>query len=207
MKDNIIKDSFILLTDLVLLNFLWLVVSGLGIFLSAGAATTAMFSVSFKLVQSKKHTYIVKDFFDSFLKNLVPSTIAWGLILLISFPLYLIYNYSINTGNTVLMVSVFIAAFEVLIFTVYIFPIIARFEGKTVTLMKNAILLGHIHFFTTFKVLGSLALVLLLVVRVNSFFLLVMVGIYAGLSTFHLKQIFNIYIQKIVGEDNELPDF
>lgn len=202
MEFNIIKDGYKFLIDVVFINLLWLFVSALGLFITFGAATTAMFSVSYKLIDIKSEPYVAKTYFKSFKENFIRSTIVWFIILIIGIPLYLIYNYAVNQELTVLIVSVIFTAFELLIFSLYVFPIIAKFETKSIfQLMKNTFLIANIHGFTTFKILGSLAFVLLLVLKVHSFFILIAVGIYSVFVSFHLMKIFKIYINKI--ENNE----
>ncbi len=206
MRNDIIKDGYKFLIDIIFVNILWLFVSALGIFITFGAATTAMFSVSFKLLNQKNQTYILREFFKSFKENFIESTIVWFLILFIAIPLYFIYNYATNTNNIVLILSVYFTGFQLLIFSLYVFPIIAKFKTNSIfQLIKNTFYLGNSHFFTTIKVLGSLALAILLIVKVHSFFILIAVGIYSILVSFHLNKIFIFYIEKIeTNEENKL---
>lgn len=198
MKNNIIKDGYKFLIDMILVNFLWLFVSALGIFITCGAATTGMFYVSFKLLNQDDQTYIIKEFFKSFKENFVVSTVIWFIILLIATPLYFIYHYALNVENTILLFSVYFTAFQLLLFTLYVFPIIAIFESKSfIQLIKNTVIMANSHFITTFKVLGSLAFVIILVLKVHSSLILVGIGIYSVLVSFHLNKIFTIYIGRI----------
>jgi len=204
MNYNIIKDGYKFLVDLVFINMLWLFVSALGFFITFGAATTAMFTVSFKLLNIDDQTYIVSSFFKSFKENLIISTLIWFFILLVATPLYFIYNYAINVDSTFLLLSVYFTAFELLLFTLYVFPIIARFESSSIfQLIKNTFYMANSHFFTTFKILGSLAFAMLLIVKVHSLFILIAIGIYSIFACFHLNKIFSIYIDKISSQENK----
>ena len=67
------------LGDLVLLNLLWLVCC-IPVF-TAGAATTAVYYVTLKLVRDEDDSTI-KSFFRSFIQNFKQATAIWLLILL-----------------------------------------------------------------------------------------------------------------------------
>ena len=66
------------LGDLILLNILWIVCS-IPI-VTAGAATTAVYYVTLKLVRDENDGTI-KNFFHSFKENFVQSTIIWVILL------------------------------------------------------------------------------------------------------------------------------
>ena len=140
MKNSPFKEGYRFITDVILINLLWLLISGLGFFITFGAATTAMFSVTFKLLNTKKQVYVIKEFYESFRKNFIVSSIIWLLIIVLTIPLYLIYNYAQNTENVVILISVLFTALQLLLFSIYVFPIIAIFKTNSLgQLIKNTV--------------------------------------------------------------------
>lgn len=205
MKDSILRNAYRAITDVIFVALITFFTSFLGALLTVGASLTAAFFVMFKLMQQKNATYVMKDFKDSFVKNFVLSTIIWISSAILLLGLFFIYNFAINTGSTILLVSVYVAALEIILFLSYIFPIIAVFETpNTKSLIKNTILMMHGHISTSIKMLGTIIFIGFLVLRVHSAFILLGVPLYLYFNTFHLNKIFNMYKERIEGEKNEL---
>jgi len=125
-------------TDLILLNVLWILCC-LPVF-TAGAATAAAYYVSITSIRCGDG-YVVKRFFASFKRNFAQITPIWIGILLAGFILTMdmLYWYRLGSGfgKTMFIVSV-VVGFMLLIWILWIFPVFAKLEGKTGTLLKNA---------------------------------------------------------------------
>ena len=78
MTDNRIIRILTTLCDFLILNILWLVCSVPVI--TAGASTTALYSVMFKIIK-KEEGYIIKSFLKAFRQNFKQSTIIWLLLI------------------------------------------------------------------------------------------------------------------------------
>lgn len=108
--------------------------------ITIGAATTAMYTVMFKIVREEKFS-ILKDYFSAFAKNFVQSTVIWIASAVIGFVCYLDIAYFALISNTVgyiLMALAIIITFVFLMLVSIVFPVISRFEGTIVEHLKNA---------------------------------------------------------------------
>lgn len=131
--------------NLIFINIFWLICS-LPV-VTIGAATTAMYSVCFKIVNNKSVS-IIKDYFKSFKENLKQATVIWGLLLiagvLVGYVIYLAIGQSLS-GSTVgfvsLIIYVLISVVLVSMLT-YAFAVLAYFDNSIMETLKNAAILG-----------------------------------------------------------------
>lgn len=127
------------MTDLILLNVLWLLCC-LPVF-TAGAATTAAYYVSITSIRCGDG-YVIKRFFGSFKKNFRQITPIWLAILVFSLimtaDMLFWYRQGNTFGKTMFIISG-IVAFLFLIWILWIFPVFAKLDGKTGELLKNAV--------------------------------------------------------------------
>ena len=95
MTDNRIIRILTTLCDFLILNILWLVCSVPVI--TAGASTTALYSVMFKIIK-KEEGYIIKSFLKAFRQNFKQSTIIWLLLIgtgcIVGYDWYIAVTYS-----------------------------------------------------------------------------------------------------------------
>lgn len=139
--DNPILQGIGKIADFVILNLLWLVCS-LPI-ITIGASTTALYSVTLKLVKNEEG-YIAKGFLKAFKENFKQSTLMWLLFMLLGF--ILIVDFS----SLKLMPANFGAFLRVLFLVMggtligtatYAFSLQARFENTIRNTLKNALIL------------------------------------------------------------------
>lgn len=127
------------MTDLILLNVLWLLCC-LPVF-TAGAATTAAYYVSITSIRCGDG-YVIKRFFGSFKKNFRQITPIWLVILVFSLimtaDMLFWYRQGNTFGKTMFIISG-VVAFLFLIWILWIFPVFAKLDGKTGELLKNAV--------------------------------------------------------------------
>ena len=135
------------LGDLVLLNLLWLVCC-IPVF-TAGAATTAVYYVTLKLVRDEDDSTI-KSFFRSFIQNFKQATAIWLLILLagslVAFDLWFIMGGA-AAGMSGTLKTILTAAFGgmtliLLFITTYVFPLQARFYNTVKRTLFNALFMS-----------------------------------------------------------------
>jgi len=198
-----IKELFRQFTDIIFVNLLWILTSFLGLLITLGAATTAMFRVTQQILKKNEPTNVLHLYIQSFKENFWISTLVWVVLLVLAAPLFYMYHYALNQEIFILLVIAIIGAYQLLIVTIYIFPIIATFKTKNYyQLMKNTLIIANTNLWTNFKVLGSLAFLILLIFVVHESLILIGVGLYGVLVSFHLKKVFKPYLLEL-GDNNE----
>lgn len=125
-------------TDLILLNVIWIICC-LPV-VTAGAATVAAYYVSITSIRCGDG-YVIKRFFASFKRNFVQITPIWIGILLAGVILMVDMLYWRRLGGgfaKVMFVASTAVGFILLGWILWIFPVFAKLEGKSRTLLKNA---------------------------------------------------------------------
>lgn len=197
-----IKELFKKFTDIVFLNILWLFASFLGLLITFGASTTAMFSVASQILKTKEPTSVFPLFIKSMKENWKESTLVWIILVIFGIPIYMMYHYALNTESAILAVFAVVAIYEWMMMTIYIFPVIATFKTKNIGhLFKNVMLMANMNLWTNIKLMGSFAMVLLLMF-IHSSLLLIAVGLYGVLVSYHLQKVFHPY-KLALGVDEE----
>lgn len=130
------------ITDIIILNILFIVCS-LPV-ITIGASTTALYSVTLKMVKNEE-SYIFKSFFIEFKNNFKHSTVAWLFLLAAGIVVWLDYRaLGIAGGSFSRIFSIILIPIcVILLFTsIYIFPFIARFENTIKNSLKNALFIS-----------------------------------------------------------------
>lgn len=162
--DSPVMQKLALLTNLMLLNLLWLICS-LPV-LTAGAATTAMDAVIFQYLDGGDDS-VIKPFFKAFAANFRQST-------LIGIPLSLLAGMLIfdgiylaagsSQGLRFLWIPVILLALLCGMLATYAFPMIARYECRLRDVVRNSILLFCLELFSSLFLLFLNAVPVLLLV-------------------------------------------
>ncbi len=200
--DGILYKIGTLIFDMFFLNLLWVICS-IPI-VTVGASTTALFYVCGKRIRGEEG-YLVKDFFKSFTMNFKQSTIAWLIILLGIFILWIDFKSISLMGNftTFFYILFLVISYELLIITIYIFAILSRFYIKTANLIKTAFFMANRHFLMT--ICCILVMVLDIFLTLNfGFFIFFMFSSYALLASYLFKVVFDKYTPKEDKEDDNL---
>ena len=145
--------------DLMILNILWVVCS-LPI-ITFGAATTAVYYVTFRLNEGKDE-HIIRSFFKSFASNFRQSTIIWLILLaagvVIAGDIRLAFFTDLMGSLRYVMM-----AFSVLLAVVWlavlswVFVLQSRFENPVKQTLKNACLLAILNIPTTVLSVAAIA--------------------------------------------------
>ncbi|MCI9074910.1 MAG: YesL family protein [Dorea sp.] len=146
LMDNIIVRALSRVSDLILLNILWIICS-LPV-VTIGASTTALYSVMLKMAANEEG-YILRGFLGGFRKNWKQSTMVWMVLLLTGAVIgadFMIVRRMPGGLGSAGMVLTGAAALIYLIEIVFVFPLIAKFENTTLHMMKNAILIPAARF-------------------------------------------------------------
>ena len=129
------------ITDLILLNFLYLITC-LPV-VTIGAATTALYSLCFSLMR-EEYGSVTRAYFKAIKANFKTATAAWGLLLLATVPAA--YYLTLAAGASgILRYSglFFILVLAAALMTAgYAFPWISQFENTAVQSLKNALILS-----------------------------------------------------------------
>lgn len=187
------------LADLMILNLLFILTS-LPI-ITIGTSLTALYAVSLKQ-SSGTSTYIIKEYFNAWKINFKQSIILWTFSL-IAFSL-LFMNLIVESNSSFTLLIRMIMTLSLILFimiTLYVFPMIAKFENTIRYTLVSAFFMSLRHFFTTCTLFGTAAFFVLITVSSPSmievtsmaWFLFFFATIARIQATF-LNKIFNRYI-------------
>ena len=156
--------------------------------ITIGPASTALYYTVVKVIR-RERGYVFKEFFKSFKLNFKRASIV-GIILTIVFVILgfdLLYAYGMtvpDSSSGSVMMGVFIGiTFLTISFSIYVFPILSRFDMTIKQLIKAAVFMSmrHLHFTILMIIVNALALIIIyfffpfifiapaVVVLVNSF--------------------------------------
>lgn len=146
--DNKVFNFFARILDSLVLAALWLLCS-LPVF-TVGAASAACYYTYHKGIR-KRGGSIFRNYFGSFLANFRQGTVLWLIVLpiglFLAWDCYLLYSV-LNDESYAKTLLIIVGVISVLfiIWALYLFAYIARFENDTKTVMKNClfIMLAHI---------------------------------------------------------------
>jgi len=158
-----------------------------------GAATSAMFYVSTRRI-AEREGYITADFWRAFKENFKRATIIWILMLGVIF--LVIFNISIlgelgEMARFILPVQIVILA-QLALISVFVFPVVARFDMSVVQAVKSSFFMSIRHFFTSFSCI-VIMLGIVMVTMYTFVFFFVAPGVYAILSSYMIVRVFKKY--------------
>lgn len=128
--------------DMMILN-LMMIICCIPI-ITVGAAYTAMHYVVLKMMRGEEG-YLIKGFFKSFARNFKQATLLWLLMLLVILVFIgdaVIFGYSGVVFPKPLVIMVIAVAVILFLISMYIFPLLARFDNSIKNTIKNAALLA-----------------------------------------------------------------
>lgn len=164
---------------------------------TAGAATTALYYTVNKVIRNNR-SYIGREFWHSFKTNFKQSTIVWLILLLVyvimGLDCYIMYQYAVAGVSYGKMYIIFVVlmAFAAM-WSIYLFPYIARFENTTKAIMKNAALIAIANFLKTLLLFVILVVAVLIVYLFMPAIFIIPAG-YMLLDNFILEKIFLKYM-------------
>lgn len=125
-----IKDGIKTYLDFIYVTLLWFVASFLGILLSLGSATLALYKVLASLSNIKKQTYILSTFFDEFKHQVFKRMLISLLFIIDIFGLIIAFQYAIQNNRLWLIVLLCIISYEIIIGVIYTLGVFTLFEIK-----------------------------------------------------------------------------
>lgn len=179
---------------------------------TVGAATTALYTVTLRLVRGTEGTSTVRQFFRAFRANFKQATQLWlvllGLGVFLGVDGYILFHLRQTTTGTpavlwTLLFAVIIAAAVLYaMVTVYLFPLVAYFENDNRSMLKNALLMAVRYLFCTIAVLAIHAAVLW--VEINLFPPLLLMG--EGITALCCSYLLSGVLMAVSGEQNTPTD-
>ena len=185
--------------DLLIIHILW-VICCIPI-VTVGAATTAMYYVTLRLVRDDDG-YTIRSFFKSFKENFKQATIIWMLFLVIGlilgFDVYFVATVltTSSTFRTVLATAFLAMLFIWLAMFTYVFPLQARFYNTVKRTIFNAFFMSIRHIFHTIAMIAIAAGMIFLTFTVVPQLMLFGVPLIAFVNSYILEAIFKKYIPK-----------
>lgn len=201
--DSYLMRFLNLVANLLILHVMWLIYS-LPL-VTIGASTTALYYSCMKLIRTKEG-YVHRNFHQAFCKNFKQATIIWiGMVIVgllyvtdIRFGMYL--N---NMAGKIMIVSCSIFLFPILLTSLYIFPVQAKFENKIIDNIKNAFIFSFKHIFCSILLLLLIATFALLTISFVPFIgLMLCCG--AGLLGWFTSNIYIYVFRKYVPDEIEI---
>lgn len=153
--------------NLMILNFIYIICC-LPIF-TIGPATIAMHSVALKLATDEEEGILMpflRSFRLNFKQGLVIGLLLTGMGIFLAFDLYYIYQLMMTGGviDMVVFVIVLAAGLVYVIGSIYVYPMLAKFDNTTKQTFKTAALLAIRHLPATIcmLVIGAAPVIMLL---------------------------------------------
>lgn len=203
------------LTDVVLLNALCLICC-IPI-VTIGPSVTAMHYVTLKMAREEEG-YVIKSFFKAFKENFKQSFIVWMVFLVISGIFLLDYKIleASEMENSRIFIIVIGAIYLFVCFTtMYIFPLLARFENTLKQTVKNALFMSILHIFKTIVMAVIYAVPFVVMpLHYNLLLVFLIIGMSgpAYINSFIWKSIFKKYepaeeeVEVVSDEEFQIPE-
>lgn len=158
--DNLFFKMIYTISDIAVLSILWIV--GCLPIITIGTSTTALFYVAGKKV-AEKDSKLVFDFFKSYKENFLQSiliTIFLAIMWFSSVTYFMMGYASLKNGFNLSIIIMILVAFEVMMMTIYMCALLAKYDLKTLIIIKNSFLFTHAYFLESIKAFGVIVVML-----------------------------------------------
>jgi len=189
------------IVDIVVINIIF-IITCLPI-VTIGASVTALYTVTFKVI-SHEDGHVIRRYFNSWKSNFKQSTIVWlfelgmMLVLYVDTRLCVIYNFSFKLPVIIIIMLVSIL---VGISTLFIFPIIAKFDVSIKNMFINSLCIPFSDIFAMITIIAINIIPIVIALYSTQFFsvwcYLVIMGWFAMIayfSSFFFNKIFSKFI-------------
>lgn len=180
------------LSDLMILNFLWIIFS-LPI-ITIGASTAALYKMMFEIINNDEG-YIIKSFYKAFRENLKKGIFLWISIIAVSFVLIVNLLFWIRYKNLLGYFSVTCTMFMIFIFLItssYVFPVLSKSQNGILNTIRDSFILSMKYLPYSLGVITITGLFIIIPVIVP---LSILFMIFIGFS---FCALFNSYLIRIV---------
>lgn len=198
--DNIVSTTILRIVDTIVLSVLWMVCS-LPI-VTIGASSTAFYYAFHKSVRNRRG-YAWQSFFHSFKSNFKQTLKVWLLMLFLY--LFLAFDYIIlqamleeNSSAGALSNIILCIIMLVTLWSLYLFPYIARFENSTKTILRNCMLMALMNLPASALILGAfmvaVALFIACFTTISPLFISCIPAVYIVVANQILERVFRKYL-------------
>lgn len=192
-QDSLLSRVLNRIGDLMVLNIITLICCIPVV--TIGAALTSMYQLTLKMVRNEEGP-IISSYFKALKENWKQASILWaiggGVSLFLLFDIYILGKLS-GTFIFGYRVALFVLLLFVIMFTVFTFVTLARFENTTKNTLKNGILFCLIHIFKSILMFIVMLLPIVLVALSNRFLIgIVLAGLSlpAYVTSFYFRSLF-----------------
>lgn len=190
------SQALLKLCNACYLNILWFLCS-LPLF-TAGAATTALYYTTLKMVQGDDSS-VTKLFFRGFRQNFRQATVLWLILLaagiLLTGDLYILHHLRLTTTGisavmwTLLFALVIAASIVYVIVLMYVFPLTASVTNTNWAMLKNSFFIGTHYLFCSILVFAIHLAMFYIVVNLFTPAIIFGNGLCALLSSYLLNNV------------------
>jgi uncharacterized membrane protein YesL len=203
--DNPVFTGIGKICDLFVLSILWILLC-LPV-ITIGPANTAIYYTTAKVIR-KDRGYLIREFFKSFRLNFKRAALAGLVLTLIS--LLLVFDISWARTNmkqipqygSILLGIFYVLSFFVACLIIYVFPILSRFEMKTMQLFKAAAFMAARHLPSSLAML-MINLVCIVAGRCIPILIFILPALSVLLNSFFMERILKKYTPKSEGSPED----
>ncbi|MBP3339583.1 MAG: YesL family protein [Lachnospiraceae bacterium] len=183
--------------------------------ITMGASTTAMYSVLQKLINEREFR-LFKDYFSSFKRNFVKSTLIWlvcaVIILICGIDLLFFINLAVKQGGIgiVLLVASILIIIAIFMVLLPIAPVLAEFEGSISDTMTVVFFMVKRNIRKSFMAVVSTTLIIgftLYIILYGELIFIYFPLLTFALNGFVLSYIYDSIFRKYYKEDEELEEY
>ncbi|CUM71315.1 MULTISPECIES: YesL family protein [Turicibacter] len=152
--DNLFFKMIYAISDIAVLSILWFI--GSLPLVTIGASTTALFYVCGKKVKQDEPK-IISEFIKSYKENFKQSFLITGILAILWYGTltYFMMSFSaLKEGFNGSVVVMLVLAFEVVMMSVYMCALLAKYELRTIQIIRNSFLFIHAYFIESIKAFG-----------------------------------------------------
>ena len=183
-----------MVADMIILSLMWLLFSILGLGLTIGVSTSALFYVTTRRIANREG-YITTDFWLAFKANFKKVTKIW--LIMFAAILLLIFNIlnieAVGNMSVVILPAQIIIFLQIVLISIYIFPMAARFDMGAKELIKSSFFMANRHLLTSITCLVLLLAAIFSFMLIPHLALFLAPGLYALLSSYMIMRIFKRY--------------
>jgi len=199
---DFVKDA----ADVIILNFIFLVVVVFGLGITFGSALKALFHVSTSILDPKRPSKVFHHFFKSFKEDFWRVTALWFFFALLGASFTLTFLYAQEKNIIILLASSAVSLIFLVVFFIYSTSVLAIMKSAS---MKqsciNSFYLMAKNPLTSFLLIGNVVVVVLLFLLFSGTVLFSM-GLFGILTVTHMNKLLRPYINQLLPDYPELED-
>ena len=186
--------------NIIILNILFILTSALTAFVCLGTSLSALYA-TFLDLKTDNSGYYIRNYFKHWKNNFKPTIVFNISLILLTVAAYLnglmINTIGNNTAKLLLFAVLALFVLETLIVSSFIYPVIAKFEGKRLELLYMSFVFSHKYIYLSILFVILMMLSIYLVVFVSFAFVFIIFGLVIYIESLILKYIWRGYQYEI----------